>query len=58
LNQILLTPAEKDDVATKYEDGMTMTAVAKAYGCHYTTVGRILRKKGIAIREQKCQIIS
>ena len=50
LSPRLLTPNEKDEVATKYESGMTMTAIADFYSCHYTTVGRILRKRGIAIR--------
>jgi len=51
LNPKLLTPTEKDELATKYEGGMTMMAIADQYSCHYTTVGRILRKKGISIRE-------
>ena len=51
LKPTLLTPAEKDEVVSKYESGMTMTAIADIYGCHRTTVGDILRKKGVAIRE-------
>ena len=51
LKPTLLTPAEKDEVASKYESGMTMTAIADVYGCHRTTVGDILRKKGVVIRE-------
>lgn len=47
----LLTPTEQDDVVAKYESGMTMTAIADEYGCHYTTVGRLLRKRGCTIRE-------
>ena len=47
----LLTPTEKDEVVTKYESGMTMTAISNIYGCHYTTVGSILRRKGATIRE-------
>ena len=47
----LLTPAEKDEVVIKYENGMTMTAIANQYGCHYTTIGRLLRQIGVAIRE-------
>jgi len=46
----LLTTAEKDEVVVKYESGMTMTAIANIYGCHYTTVGSILRKRGVEIR--------
>jgi len=49
--QKLLTPSEKDEVAIKYESGMNMTEIAELYGCHYTTVGRILRQKGVSIRE-------
>jgi len=49
--QIILTPAEKDEIAPKYESGLTMTAIADQYGCHYTTIGRILRQRGVAIRE-------
>ena len=51
LNSVLLTPAEKDEAVVKYEYGMTMTAVADLYDCHYTTVGRLLRQRGIEIRE-------
>ena len=57
LKHVLLTPAEKDEVVVKYESGMTMTAIANEYGCHYTTVGGILRRKGIAIRERITPII-
>jgi hypothetical protein len=46
-----LTPAEKDEVVTKYKVGMTMVAIADDYGCNYTTVGRLLRRRGVAIRE-------
>lgn len=46
----LLTPAEQDEVVTKYKSGMTMTAIADEYGCHYTTVGRLLRARGVEIR--------
>jgi hypothetical protein len=48
----LLTPAEKDDVVIKYESGMTMTDIANEYRCHYTTVGYILRSKGVEIRDR------
>ena len=43
--QIILTPAEKDEVVTKYEGGMSMIAIAAHYGCHYTTVDRVLKQK-------------
>jgi hypothetical protein len=48
----LLTPAEKDDVVSKYKRGMTMTAIANEYRCHSTTVGYILRSKGVEIRDR------
>ena len=51
LKPTLFTPAEKDEVVDKYESGMSMTAIADIHGCHRTTVGDILRKKGVAIRE-------
>lgn len=47
----LLTPDEQDEVVAKYKSGMTMAAIADEYGCHYTTVGRLLRQKGIEIRK-------
>jgi DNA-directed RNA polymerase specialized sigma24 family protein len=47
LNLTQLTPVEKGEIAVKYKSGMTMSAIAEIYGCHYTTVGRILRRKGI-----------
>lgn len=47
----LLTPAEQDEVVAKYEGGMTMAAIADEYGCHYTTVGRLLRAREIEIRQ-------
>ena len=45
-----LTPTEQDEVVVKYESGMTMTAIANQYGCHYTTIGTLLRKRGVKIR--------
>ncbi|MCL2254931.1 MAG: hypothetical protein FWC09_10865 [Lachnospiraceae bacterium] len=48
-----LTDAEKDGVAEKYQSGMTMMAIADLYGCHYTTVGCVLRVKGVEIRSRK-----
>ena len=46
----LLTPAEQNEAVAKYEAGMTMTAIADGYGCHYTTIGRLLRARGVEIR--------
>ena len=53
---VYLTANEKDEIATKYENGLTMSDLAREYGCHYTTVGRILRKKEVNIRDQYCKI--
>jgi hypothetical protein len=49
--QRLLSPAEKDEIVVKYNSGMSMAAVADFFGCHYTTIGRILRRKGVVIPE-------
>ena len=49
--QKLLTSAEKDELVIKYKTGMTMAAIADIYDCHYTTVGRILRRKSVDVRE-------
>ena len=51
LNCKLLTPAEKGEVLAKYKCGMTMMAIADQYGCHYTTIGRLLRQRGVIPRE-------
>ena len=48
----LLTDTEKSEAEINYENGMTMIALADRYGCHYTTVGRILRKRGVEIRDR------
>ena len=45
--QKFLTSAEREELAIKYEGGMTMMALANLYGCHYTTVSRILAKNNI-----------
>ena len=50
LNPRWLTSAEKDEAVAKYAQGMTMTAIAADYGCHYTTVGVALRQRGVEIR--------
>ena len=41
----LLTAAEKAELPAKYESGMSMAEIARIYGCHYVTVGRILRRQ-------------
>jgi hypothetical protein len=51
LNAKLLTATEKDEAVTKYESGMNITEVSKLYGCHYTTIGRLLRQRGVRVRE-------
>lgn len=47
--QKYLTDAEKDEVVSKYQSGMSMTKIADLYGCHQTTVGALLRKRGVAV---------
>jgi hypothetical protein len=49
--QKYLTNAEKDGVVEKYEAGFNMTEISRIYGCHYTTIGSILRKRGVAVRD-------
>jgi len=46
-----LTPEEKDDVAERYKAGASMGELAREYKCHHTTIGSILRKKGVEIRK-------
>ncbi len=41
----LLTPAEQTEAIAKYKNGMTMTAIANLYGCHYITISRLLRPR-------------
>jgi hypothetical protein len=47
----ILSETEKTELEVKYKDGMTMVALADIFGCHYTTVGRILRKRSVTIRK-------
>ena len=51
--QTYLTNKEKDAVVIKYQEGLTMMTLANEYGCHYTTIGRVLRNKGVEIRLRK-----
>ena len=44
-----LTPEEKNELAEKYANGMTITTLAKHYGCHRGTVSSILRANGTTI---------
>jgi DNA invertase Pin-like site-specific DNA recombinase len=50
INLKFLSPTEKSEAVTKYENGMSITKIANLYGCHRTTVSRILKIKGISIR--------
>lgn len=51
LRPVILTDEERKQVAVKYQSGLTMADIANFYGCHYTTIGRILRKQNIPIRD-------
>ena len=42
--QRYFTDAEKDHVVKKYQSGMSMAAIARVYGCYYTTVRKVLIK--------------
>ncbi len=42
LQSRLLTPTEQDEAVAKYQTGMTMTAIANLYGCHRTTIRKLL----------------
>ena len=48
---VYLTPAERAEVAIKYKRGMSMVALSDKYGCHHSTVGRILKIRGVVIRD-------
>jgi len=48
--QKILTPVEKAELVAKYESGMTMGALASLYGCHDTTVSRLIRKRSNVVR--------
>ena len=50
LRMKVLTPEEKDEAVVKYESGMSMSAIARHYGCHQTTIGIILRSRNVEIR--------
>ena len=51
LKQTILTETQRAEVDKMYRSGMTMSAIADTFGCHYTTVGRILRQRNVPIRE-------
>ena len=50
--QITLTEAQRVEIEKMYRKSMTMAAIADTFGCHYTTVGRILRQRNVPIREK------
>ena len=49
-NRKPITPAEKGEFVERYNAGASMGEIARLYKCHYTTVGKILRTKGVKIR--------
>jgi len=49
-NRKPFTQAEKEDFVDKYQAGMSMGAIAREYDCNHVTVGRILKRMGVAIR--------
>ena len=51
VKQKFLTMEEQAEVENLYRKGMTMTAIAKCYGCHCSTIGRILRRRNVSIRK-------
>lgn len=50
VKQTILSEAEKAAVENMYLSGMSMSDIARIYGCHYTTIGRILRRRNVPIR--------
>ena len=52
LRGVFLSEAEQASAEKMYREGMSMTAIAKFYGCHYTTIGRILRRRNVPIQEK------
>ncbi|HIW58363.1 MAG TPA: helix-turn-helix domain-containing protein [Candidatus Anaerobutyricum avicola] len=41
---------EQTKIENLYQKDMTMAAIAKCYGCHCSTIGRILRRRNVPIR--------
>ena len=52
VKQTILTESQRTEVEIMYRKGMTKSAIADIFGCHYTTIGRILRQRNIPIREK------
>ena len=50
VKQTILSEADKAAVENMYLSGMSMSAIARIYNCHYTTIGRILRKRNVPVR--------
>ena len=49
-NRKPFTLKEKEDFVEKYNNGMSMGAIAREYNCNHVTVGRILRRMCVEIR--------
>ena len=50
VKQTILSEADKAAVENMYLSGMSMSDIARIYGRHYTTTGRILRRRNVPIR--------
>ena len=51
VKQTILSETDKAAVENMYLSGMSMSDIARIYGCHYTTIGRILRRRNVPIRK-------
>lgn len=47
-----LSEAEIAEIIVKYKSGIATTALAQEYGCHKTTIRKMLRRNGIAVAKQ------
>ena len=52
LKQTILPDSKRIEAEKMYRKSMTMSAIADTLGCHYTTVGRILRQRNVPVREK------
>lgn len=48
--QMTLTESQRTEAVKMYCKGMSMAAIADTFGCHYTTIRRILRQRNVSIR--------
>ena len=48
--QMILTESQRTEVVKMYCKGMPMAAIADTFGCHYTTIRRILQQRNVPIR--------